>query len=477
MNTRFVSNGQLLGGYLAFPGALDQSFVNTDTYKKYDEKSGKEAYFFHGKLTSGNPVCAHCNCMMHKHQTYQTKLKHITIGESPSYIICDVNQYRCPICKNTKCQSIPFKANEGYYTNALKTQVTMLFIDGSPRVKDVSNFVNLNRKIVKSINHARMLAAYADGKNLKKPIFQAKRLAIDEFLLRDGYNYATVIIDLDTGIVLWICEGKQKEVVTNFIKYVGKEYMDNVEVVACDMNAAYSSAFKEECPHIKITYDHFHLIKKYNDDVVSNTRKDEEKRLRAEGKLKEAKEIKGSRYIVTSNYENLKRKDKKYEEIKNGKDFMNRRKKHAEGIIQFQGIKKERKQRESAVTRLKTILENNKKLYETHVIKSTLDDFYEANSYSDAKAKLDHLITLCGESENSHVLKFKKTLVSKYDGILEYANFKVTTGKLEGINNKIKTIRRNAYGYRDFEYFFLNIIDSSMKNHAPHLRMPPGFLA
>ena len=118
-----------------------------------------------------------------------------------------------------------------------------------------------------------------DGKSFIKPEIQAKYLGIDEFKLHNGHIYATVIIDLETGYILWLERGKDKNIVYNFIRHVGLEWMKKVKAVSCDMNANFQEAFQSMCPHIEIVYDHFHIIKNFNDNVICKIRTDEEKRL------------------------------------------------------------------------------------------------------------------------------------------------------------------------------------------------------
>ena len=71
-------------------------------------------------------------------------------------------------------------------------------------------------------------------------------MGIDEFKLHNGYKYATHIIDLETGHILWIQEGKKKRVVYDFINHVGSEWMGKVKAVACDMNSDFEEAFREK---------------------------------------------------------------------------------------------------------------------------------------------------------------------------------------------------------------------------------------
>ena len=142
------------------------------------------------------------------------------------------------------------------------------------------------------------------------PEQQARFLGIDEFKLHNGYKYATHIIDYDNGHILWIAEGKKKQVVYDFINHVGIDWMNNVVAVACDMNSDFEEAFKEKCPHIKIVYDHFHIVKYLNEKVIANIRKDEQERLKNEGDEEAARKLKRTKYILCSNEDALKKKDK-----------------------------------------------------------------------------------------------------------------------------------------------------------------------
>lgn len=91
------------------------------------------------------------------------------------------------------------------------------------------------------------------------------------------------------------------------------EWMDHVETVACDMNSYFEEAFEQRCEWITIVYDYFHIIKNFNDTVVSAVRKGEQNRLKEEGFEDQASNFKGSKYILTSSREFLANKDAKLE--------------------------------------------------------------------------------------------------------------------------------------------------------------------
>ncbi len=71
------------------------------------------------------------------------------------------------------------------------------------------------------------------------------------------------------------------------------------------------------------------------------------------------------------------------------------------------------------------------------------------------------IIDVCNATGNKHFKWFARLLYNHFEGIIAHATYKISSGKIEGINNKIKTIRRQAYGLPDDEYFFLRIIDAS----------------
>lgn len=83
--------------------------------------------------------------------------------------------------------------------------------------------------------------------------------------------------------------------------------------------------------------------------------------------------------------------------------------------------------------------------------------------------KIIEIIDICIATGNNHFMWFGKLLETHFEGIIAHATYNISAGKIEGINNKIKTIRRQGYGYPDDEYFFLKIMDAS---RHPYTRNP-----
>lgn len=337
----------------------------------------------------------------------------------------DKHQFICPKCGQTEMQWIPFQAEHHRITVELLAYTENLLSRGYTN-KEVSGLTGLHQGTVKDIDKARLQRLYTvDGKTFRKPETQAIHLAIDEFKLHDGYKFATHIIDLDTGHVLWIQEGKKKQVVYDFIDFVGEDWMAGVEAVACDMNSDFQEAFEERCPDIQIVYDHFHIIKNFNEKVVSEIRKDEQRRLLEAGDKEGAKALKGSKYILTSKRSTLRKKD---QEASEGKVIQ-------KGSALF-GVP-EIKQPGGNEARYDELLKQNKLLFTVDLVREMLSRAFQRDIDTDMANDLDEIIDTCRATKNIHFQWFAKLIENHYEGIIAHASLTIASGKIEGINNKI----------------------------------------
>lgn len=456
--TQSEANGQykflFSTSFLMLPSFLD-GFNNIETTIE-TTKSLRNAFCFHGTLDlcESDYICTHCGRKMHVNNHINNTLRHLCFGSTLSCLKFSKAQLLCPGCGVTKMQTIPFKADGHLITNELFQYTRDLLAHGTYTLKQVAEITGLGKNTVKDIDLQRLKEMYTiDGVKLIKPEKTTKYLGIDEFKLHDGYKYATHIIDMETGHILWISHGKKKQVVYDFINHVGLDWMDNVEAIACDMNSDFQEAFEEKCPHIQPVFDYFHIVKNFNDKVVSAVRKDEQRRLYEEGNIEAAKALKKTRYILFSSRETLKRKD---QEAKDNKVI-------SKGSTLFSIPEVTRK--EGYEAKYDELLQENELLFTLDLIKEKLTKAYGASDEPQMSEEIIDIMDLCEATGNKHLLWFKRLIDSHFEGIIAHATYKISAGKIEGINNKIKTIRRQGYGYPDDEYFFLKLFDLSRKDY------------
>lgn len=433
-------------------------FENTNTFLERT-KEGHTLCVFEGELLSSREkhTCSKCGALMHRNRKIPTQLKHIPIGTTPSVVRFYRFQYYCPNCGATVVPLVPFQSGNLRITSEMLSLVHFLLSHGFTNL-EISKHTGLHKNTVQKIDMARLESLYTTSvidekgkeiRRLNKPDKQATFLGIDEFKLHKGHKYATSIIDLNTGHILWLEQGKKKAVVYDFIEHVGLEWMKGVSAVACDMNSDFQEAFQEKCPHIKVVFDYFHIVKNFNDNVISKVRKDEQKRLIKEGNIEGAKALKNTRFILTSSRETLLKRDQIAEEGK---------KPRKDSVI-FPSQK--HTPRGGNLSKYEALLTENGLLVSLDIIKEKLHEAFKITNEVDMENAIMEISNLCIDAHNEHLSWFSKFLLSHIDGIKTHATYAISTGKLEGINNKIKTIRRKSYGLPNDDYFFLKLFDAS----------------
>lgn len=411
------------------------------------------------RLSDGFQMVCSCGYAMYSIGTSDICLSHLPFGSVYTKLNIRRQRFKCtnPLCERcTYMEPLEYKASGHRITTALERYAQDLLSMGLTN-KEVSHITGINKNAVKDIDKTRLEDRYTvvtkDGIKLKQPSEYCSSIGIDEFKLHDGHKYATVIADLDTGHVLYLAIGKKKSVVKMFIEFVGVDWMKHVAVVACDMNSDFEEGFKEQCPWIHIVFDYFHIVKNFNDKVIGEVRKDEQRRLIAEGNEEAAQDLKGSKYVLTSSREHLKQLDKN---AKEGKVI-------SRGAILF--AKAATVARGGYEDRYKELLDSNKLLFTCDIVKEMLRKAYSYHQEARMRGKIEEIIDICRATENKHFIWFAKLLDNHIDGIVAHAKYQVSSGKVEGINNRTKTIRRQCYGIPDDDYFFLKIIDASYQEN------------
>ncbi len=277
-------------------------------------------------------------------------------------------------------------------------------------VQDVSSILKVSWNLVKRIDKENLQRRYS-----KPKLKHVKYVAIDEFAVHKGHKYNTVVMDLESGQVLFVGEGRQASVLEPFWRRV-RSSGARIEAVAIDMWPAYIEAVSSNLPQAMLVFDRFHITRILNEHL-SDIRRD---LYRKESNTDKKKILKGTRWLLLKHHHNL---NEKYDE-------------------------KERLERAIAI---------NKPLATAYYLKEELGLFWGQKSLDQAKKFFGQWIAKAIASGINKLKKFADTLLSHRDGIFNWYQHKISTGPLEGLNNKIKVLKRTAYGYRDMDYFKLKI--------------------
>ena len=280
-------------------------------------------------------------------------------------------------------------------------------------IKHVAELLGLHWHTVKNIDHHRL------EREVKVPdLSQLRFLLMDEFALFKGHRYATVVMDAERKQVLWVGEGRSRTAIRPFFEWLG-QHCQHIEAVAMDMNTAMDLEVQAHCPHARIIYDLFHVVAKFGREVIDRVRVQQANQLRQQPHQRQI--IKRSRWLLLRNRDNLQ---------------------------------------EEQQVRLQELLEANQSLLLVYLMKEQLKELWYAPSERAAKRRWGQWFRLAMESGLEPLMTFARRLKSYVHGIVASATYHLNTSLLEGVNNRIKVIKRMAYGYRDNSYFFLKIKDA-----------------
>jgi transposase len=359
--------------------------------------------------TDGPFVCSACGRSCDKYHDHSERwVRDLPILGAETHLCFPRFRVACPTC-GPKLEHLPWLSKHARVTMRFAEHVAALCEVMS--IKHVAALYRLSWNAVKAIDKASLQRRFGEP-----DLSNLTTLAIDEFAIQKGHRYATIFVDPTNKRVLWVCRGRSREEIRPFFEKLGPDRCARIEAVAIDMSAAFEAEVRHQCPNAAIVYDRFHIIAKYGREVVDRVRGSEARR---DGNHREDRKlIKGSRWLLLRNKRDLGHHDR---------------------------------------VRLKELLSINRRLATTYILK---DDLKQLWTYVYADAALRFWRGWYHRAVRSRIdplKRFARNLHDKIDGILAHCVYPLHTSLLEGMNNKIKTLKRMAYGYRDDEYFFLKI--------------------
>jgi transposase len=360
-------------------------------------------------------ACKICRTKSDKlHQNHRQIIKDLDWGEQAIFLEVNRRQFKCEKCKKPFSEELEFVKERRRYTKRLADKTIEEVL-----ADDIRSVAKRGRVTEKEIE--RMLKDASEDLSEVKPI-GLKRLGIDEIALIKGQGkYCAVLMDLDRSKLLMIVEGRTKEEIKKVLTGWGSEVLEGIEEVSIDLWAGYKSLATEMMPNAQIVADRFHVMVQINQEL-DGERKKEKRKIQAE--IKEAKmpEEKLAKETILAGIT-----DSKYAILKNEKDLNDKQK---DKLAEVQNVS----------NRLKVM----------HKLKEEFREIFEKKeTWTDGLLGLGKWIS----KAQKYFVNSQSTIYRWFDEILAYFDNRTTSGVVEGINNKLKLIKRSGYGFTNFENF------------------------
>ncbi|MDQ2890584.1 MAG: ISL3 family transposase, partial [Gemmatimonadota bacterium] len=347
--------------------------------------------------------CSRCGEIVEAvHDVSLRRVRDLPIMEAETWLVFPRARLECPRCGPT-VESVPWLDRYQRMTTKLSEAIARL-AQVLP-IKHVATWFGVGWETVKQIDQ-RSLERRLGPVDLS----DVRVIAIDEFAIQRGHRYATVVADPTTKRVLWISRGRDRAALTGFFAALGPLGCARLEAAVMDMWQPYTEELRAWCPKAEIVYDLFHVVARYGRDVIDRVRVDETNRLaHANGPNDKAtrdrrRVIKGTRWLLLKNREHVTA--------------------HHDRV------------------RLRELLRANHALFVVYVLKDDLKQLWHFRYPAAARRFWRHWYRRARASRIPALITFARNLAERMDGIISHCKYPLHTGILEGINNKIKVLKR-----------------------------------
>jgi transposase len=337
------------------------------------------------------------------------EFRSLPIGRKSVTVKLPIPRVECRVCGVVRQVAVNFAEPRRRYTKSFARYV--LELSRLMTIKDVAHHLGISWDVVKDIQKQDLQRRYARPK-----LKHLRQIAIDEISVGKGHRYVTLVLDLESGAVVHVGQGKGGDALTAFWKQL-RSSGAKVEAVATDMSPAYIDSVVTHLPKARLVFDRFHVMKLFN-DKLSDLRRE---LYREASHMLHKDVLKGTRWLLLKRPENLD-------------------------------------PRRNKQTRLDEALRLNQPLATAYYLKEDLAEVWEQEDQETAQAFLLDWIAQAETSGIRMLMTMARTLRTHAWQILSYYDYPISTGPLEGTNNKIKTMKRQAYGYRDQEFLQLKIL-------------------
>jgi len=317
--------------------------------------------------------------------------------------------------------AVPWARHGSWFTKSFEDQVAWLTINTSKTA--VGELMRISWRAVGHICE-RVMVTQAAGRDMLSGL---TRLGIDEISVRKGQSYLTVVVDHHSGGLVWAAPGRNRETVAKFLDLLGSERCEQIELVSCDMAEWITRPVSECCPNATICLDPFHVVK-LSTDALDDVRREVWNQARREGQKDLARQLKGARFALWKNVQNLTDRQK---------------------------------------VKLATIQKTNRPLYRAYLLSQQLREIYRV-PFADAVELLDAWLCWARRCRLAPFVKLAKTITRCRQGIEAAIENRLSNARVEQVNTQIRLITRRGFGYHSQEAV-IAIAMLTLGGLCPHL--------
>lgn len=369
------------------------------------------------------PECGGANVTLHEWKF--RRWLNAPVGLKPTSVGMCVPRVKCSDCGARRRIPVKFAMERAHHTIAYERYAAGLLQYMTPN--DLAIHEGISWHTAAAIDRRRLEAVP------KPSLSRLKRIAIDEIYAGKRHKFMTLVLDLDSRAVVFVGAGRGSDALRPFFEKL-KKTRAKIQAVSIDMSGGYIKAVEENLPQATLVFDRFHIVKLMNEKLSQLRR--EEYNLTQDKQMRSV--LKGTRWLLLMNGDPPTPDGKPVTRRGKGKIGMEQR-------------------RLADLSRLRAALELNLPLSTAYIMKEELRMLWSFPTKAEADESLQNWCRRADVSGIGVLKTMAKTLRKYARQILNWYDEPISSGPLEGTNNKIKLLQRRAYGYRNREHFILRI--------------------
>ncbi len=323
----------------------------------------------------------------------------LDLGTTRAFVEADAPRVSCRRHGVVVC-AVPWARHDARFTRAFEDQAAWLAVNTSKTA--VAELMRIAWRTVGGICERVAGEAQRDTDLLDG----LRRIGIDEISHRKGQRYLTVVIDHDSGRLVWAAAGRDRRTVEAFLDQLGQERCRQIELVSCDMAGWIAGPVADRLPHAVRCVDPFHVVMLAT-DALDEIRREVWNDARRAGEVAVAKDLKGARFALWKNPENLT---------------------------------------DRQAAKLSSVQATNKRLYRAYLLKEQLRQIYRLPA-EHAIRLLDDWLKWARRCRLQPFVKLARTITAQRPGIAAAIEHGLSNARVEAINTQIRLITRRAFGF------------------------------